>query len=58
MKQIWYDKRLFLTSLGLILCVTSPASATIIATICGFYLANRAYVDGKLSTPTQKEPQP
>lgn len=48
MKNLWTDRRLFLSTLCVVLCAVYPGSAALIATISGFYLANRAFVDGKV----------
>lgn len=47
MKEIWTDRRIFISVLGLIISATMPASAPFVAAITGAYLANRAYSDSK-----------
>lgn len=51
MKQIWNDRRMFVTVLGVIGSSVFPAAAPFIAGIVGAYMANRAYVDGKTKEP-------
>lgn len=47
MKEIWSDRRVFISILGLIVSAVAPASAPFVAAITGAYLANRAYSDSK-----------
>jgi hypothetical protein len=46
MKQIWTDRRLFITVLAIAAC-WKVESAPFVAAILAAYMGNRAYVEGK-----------